>query len=212
MAAFTLESLPIQRFNPSRPQRFSALLRVETRDEHMALEVAFGSDARLEDVATYGRLLTTLRGFYAPLEDALAGVEGWADLTPPIDVSARRRTALIDQDLAQLGLPVPLENASTDALVSGSLASGIGCLYVLEGTALGGQIIARRARAKLGNQLPVAFFSSAGRGDLRADWRGLQDALDAAAESWGTVGTLETIVSARQTFTAMGEWLSSSGG
>ena len=210
MAAFTLESLPIQRFNASRPRRFSALLRVETRDEHMALEVAFGSDARLEDRTTYGQLLTALRGFYAPLEDALTRVAGWSGLTPPINVGARLRTALIDQDLARLGLPVPSALASTDALLSGSLASGIGCLYVLEGTALGGQIVARRARAKLGISLPVAFFSSAGRPDLRADWRGLQHALDASAESWGTAGTLETIVSARQTFTAMGEWLAAS--
>lgn len=187
---------------PTSPT-LSAQLRDQTRDEHAAAEDAFALDVRLASFAAYGTLLVTLRRLYAPLEQALGVVTGWDRLTPSIDPGSRRRTALIDVDLGALGispLPTVRPRATLPRLTSFSRA--LGCLYVLEGSTLGGRIVARRARVALGPQCPVAFFSCANSDHLGDDWRALQAALDAFGRSAPAVST-EVIGAARETFAAM---------
>ncbi len=157
----------------------SAQLREQTRAAHVAAEESFALEARLASREAYADLLVALRGFYAPVEAALVAAEGWERLTPLLGVDNRCRAAWIDEDLAHLGRDVQGSPSELTPPVLGSLAQALGCLYVLEGSALGGRVIARLARRALGEDLPVAFFSSAGRTDLGADWRALQSALDA---------------------------------
>ena len=192
----------------SGPPSTSTLLRAGTREAHAAGEAAFALSSRLTSRAAYAELLLNLEGFYGPLEAALAAVPGWYQLTPALDVRARGRAALLGDDLRHLGIvagerPV----APTPALPS--LAHGLGCLYVLEGSALGGRIVARRARHILGDNLPVAFFSSEGRDDLGADWRALQASLDAFGAG-RPVEQQAAVTCARATFTALSAWLESS--
>lgn len=203
---------PRQEVRRSLPARLSTQLRERTRVEHSNVERSFALDRRLVDRETYGALLTTLRSFYAPVEDALCALTGWDRLTPAIDIGSRRRASLLDEDLGRLGVvataadlggtPAPAhELPELDRL---ALAGGLGCLYVLEGSALGGRIVARRARAALGGQLPVAFFSSAGRADPGADWRSLQASLDAFGSLHGAAAGRQAVAAARQTFASLG--------
>jgi heme oxygenase len=187
----------------------SAQLRDETRADHVAVEAAFALESRLGGHESYGALLLALRGFYRPVEAALGAVAGWGDLNPAVDIASRRRADLLDDDLNALRIKIPVGPVDPPApdLVLDSVAQGLGCIYVLEGSALGGQIVARRARAALGERLPVAFFSSAGRESLHADWRLLQGALDGFWLSHGPGLSLEVVASARQTFAALGSWL-----
>lgn len=190
------------------PERLCAELRTGTRREHLAVEAAFALEARLSDRSSYSELLRALRGFYGPVEAALAGVAGWGRLSPPLEVASRGRAGLIDRDLAALGADGPASRGgSSPGPVLASLADGLGCLYVLEGSALGGRLIAREARRALGEDLPLAFFSSAGRHDLGADWRALQAALDGFGAGHGRAARRAVLESARATFAALEAWL-----
>jgi diguanylate cyclase (GGDEF)-like protein len=196
----------------------SAQLRARTRVAHQAVEGALALDQALADRRAYGHLLAALRGFYAPLEVALENVTGWDDLTPPIDLRRRRRAALLDDDVRRLGVQ-GREDATqrvgtdrpADLAAIGTLAAGLGCLYVLEGSALGGRIVAQRARAELGQDLPVSFFASTARADLSGDWRALRAALDAFGASRGRIAAEETTDAALRTFAALGTWLAPPG-
>ena len=184
----------------------SARLRDATREEHVAAETAFALDVRLAGREAYAGMLTDLRGFYVPAEAAVAAVAGWSRLTPSIEIRSRSRAALLDRDLKDLGIAVPCDGAQALPPALPSLAHGLGSLYVLEGSALGGRVVARRARAAMGDDLPVAFFSSAGRHDLGADWRALTAALDAFGV--GRVAARRAVVDAASaTFTALTAWL-----
>jgi heme oxygenase len=189
----------------------SAQLRDETREEHFAVEAAFALESRLGSYGAYGGLLLALRGFYRPVEAALSSVAGWNELNPTVDIASRRRADLLDEDLDGLRIEIPVGRAGppSPGLVVDSVAKGLGCIYVLEGSALGGQVVARRARASLGEGVPVAFFSSAGRENLRGDWRLLQGALDGFGACHGPASSVEVVASARRTFAALGAWLGS---
>ncbi|QUS35144.1 biliverdin-producing heme oxygenase [Falsirhodobacter algicola] len=98
---------------------------------HHALDMAVGSFDSLDSYHTY---LRANHRFRAMIDPALAGVEvdGW-----------RPRTLLpaLNADMADLGLPLP-EVRPAPPLTGSAL---LGCLYVTEGAALGGQILCRRA-------------------------------------------------------------------
>ena len=83
------------------------VLRTQTAGPHAAAEDSFALETRLTSRAAYGALLVLLREFYQPLEAALDALPGWERLTPAVDLRARRRAALIDDDLRELGADVP---------------------------------------------------------------------------------------------------------
>jgi heme oxygenase len=78
---------------------------------------------------------------------------------------------------------------------------------VLEGSALGGRLVLRAARARLGDDLPVSFFGSVGRERLGADWRALRTALDRHGARHGGAGCQAVVDGAHATFTSMSRWL-----
>ena len=177
----------------------STHLRTATAQAHDDVERAFDLDARLTGREAYTALLVRLHGFYGPVEQALGA---WDGRLPSVYLPARRRAALLDDDLCALGaaadgraLPPPTLPTEGHAL---------GCLYVLEGSALGGRLVLRSARDRLGDDLPVAFFGSVGREHLGADWRALKTALDLHGSRHGPV---DATAGALDTFSAMSRWL-----
>jgi heme oxygenase len=92
------------------------------------------------DRAGYVALLRRMLGFHAAVEVALAAAPSLADWG--IDAADRRRATLIEADLADLdATPGPVPQAPLPLL--GSAARALGCLYVTEGSTLGGQQLAR---------------------------------------------------------------------
>jgi heme oxygenase len=87
---------------------------------------------------------------------------------------------MIDDDLDQLGTEIPTSKTMECGNLPwpDSLASALGCMYVLEGSAMGGRVVAYRAQTKLDEKLPVSFFTSAGRSQPQRDWRAFQQSLD----------------------------------
>ncbi|TCZ59746.1 biliverdin-producing heme oxygenase [Roseicella aquatilis] len=88
----------------------------------------------------YVALLRRLLGFHRAVEAALAAAPS---LSPwGIDPAERRRAWLIEADLAVLGAaPEPSGSSALPPL--GSAARALGCLYVAEGSTLGGRHLAR---------------------------------------------------------------------
>lgn len=132
-------------------------LRRSTRDRHAAIEALLALDVA-PGLARYGAILCGFDAFLRPWEDAVrralpARLQPWFD--------GRRRAAFLAQDLAHLHLRTPAALAARGAqavaaLPLGNLAQALGAMYVIEGSALGGQVIAPRLQHALG--------LSAGRG------------------------------------------------
>ena len=150
-------------------------LRDSTRLLHEQTEAAVDLARRVETREAYARLLQSMLSLFAPLEHRLAGLpwdSSGLDLTPYL------RVDLLRSDLTALGLDPSLVN-DADVPHPETLAEGFGILYVLQGSALGGQVIARKAAAALQVREDVTrFFRSDGRpvGPL---WRGFVHVLDA---------------------------------
>ncbi len=95
----------------------------------------------------YGDILQKLWGFYKPLEVLIANGKEWP--LSLLNFDRRKKIPLLEYDLYVLGYPsfLPL---CTDLPELPDFAHVLGCLYVLEGATLGGQIIARHIRKRLG--------------------------------------------------------------
>lgn len=119
---------------PPLPAALRAALRQGTDDLHMRLDAGIGP---LTTKAEYLAYLQGSFAFRAAIEPALhaAGAAGWT----PICLAPA-----IAEDLAILGLDRP--RPVTAPALQGIPAIA-GALYVLEGSALGGVLIARRATA-----------------------------------------------------------------
>ena len=153
--------------------RARALLRDTTAEIHARLHAVPAFEALAAgtlSLAAYVALLRRLLGFHAAVEAALAAAPS---LRPyGIDLAERRRSAALRADLATLGLPEAGPLAPLPPL--GSAARALGCLYVVEGSTLGGRQLARG----LDHLLPAGAV--AGRAFL----------LGHGAAAWGDVAGL----------------------
>ena len=181
-------------------------LKRETATLHQGLEARLGLLEPPLSIQRYRLVLEKFYGFYAPLELHLARL---AAVSPPLGFPLRARAGLIERDLLALGLSgrelreLPWCSELPSLSCPDHLA---GCLYVLEGACLGGQVVARVLQRQLGvtKGSGASFFV----GDA-----------DGTAARWGLVLTwLEALVpagarieqivaSARETFVALGRWL-----
>lgn len=121
------------------------LLRVATRAEHAAIEAALGLDGAF-DLARY---IAALRAFDAFLHlwEPRASAALPVRLRPWFEV--RRRGHLARADLSLLGAST--QRVPCDAVMPvASQAQALGAMYVVEGSCLGGQVIARRAADRFG--------------------------------------------------------------
>lgn len=108
------------------------VLLMETRDLHDELDRHVGA---FSDRAEYAAFLAGSHAFRAAVEPQLVSMPEW-----PVQPLA----ALIRQDLADLGRPCP---APVPAAVLPNRVAQAGACYVLEGSALGARLLARRAAA-----------------------------------------------------------------
>jgi heme oxygenase (biliverdin-IX-beta and delta-forming) len=154
---------------PRRPHLdLLTLLRERTRDRHARLDAAI--DFRANDITT-GRYAAFLRGVLAvvtPLEPAIASCLG----AP----TGRSRAERVRADLATLRASteityVPLRTPQ-------NVAEAYGCAYVLEGSTLGGLVLARAVEATLGPTGPTSYLRLRGADTPRA-WKSFIERLGA---------------------------------
>jgi heme oxygenase len=118
------------------------MLRAATRAAHDRVDALFAA-FDLASRVDYGRFLAVQAAACLPVEDALA--RGGAEVLLP-GWTASRRSPLRMADLAELDLPVPAPIAFRDFASTAALAGGA---YVLEGSRLGGAMLARAVPAAL---------------------------------------------------------------
>lgn len=197
---------------PVHPADVLVRLKAETRAEHRAVEGALDVMRADFSMADYRHLLECYFGFYAPVEARLARALP-AD-QPGLDFEARRKLPLLRADLEALGGPSPDTLAVCEALPPlRTTAQAMGCLYVLEGAMLGGQIIGRHLRYKLGLTQDAGACYFHGNGARTADvWRSFRDALTSfaagrACAATSATATVDAIVeSGNETFRALRIW------
>jgi heme oxygenase (biliverdin-IX-beta and delta-forming) len=145
------------------------MLRVATRAAHDRVDALF-SGLDLADPADYRRFLTAQAAAYLPVEEALEA-RGAGALFP--DWQDRRRADRLRADIKTLGLPIPAPIAEP---VFETPAEVAGAAYVLEGSRLGGAMLARSVPAGL----PHSFLVSPQRG---SHWRDFLVQLERLLES-----------------------------
>ena len=186
-------------------------LREGTRGLHVRLEASVDLMSPALTRARYTALLKRFYGFYAPVERMLQGRQAWGDL----GLAAEQRTKVpsMRADLSAVGLDqseidsIPL--CPSDALPPfESFEDLLGCMYVVEGATLGGQIISRHLNARFGmdKSSGCAFFESYGQ-EVGPMWKSFVAALTSYP---ATPDQSERIVgAARCTFQSFQGWLES---
>jgi len=123
-------------------------LKMETRPAHDRIERAVDLERRTTSRSSYRALLARLYGFHAAWEP-----KAEAMIADPAFFRPRCKTALLARDLGFLGL-ADLEIARlprcAPLMPMTSAAAAFGAMYVVEGSTLGGTLIARRVERHLG--------------------------------------------------------------
>ncbi len=180
-------------------------LKCETAAVHQHLEVQLGLLDPNLDVSRYRRVLETFYGFYVPVEIELTRL---ATAEPPLGFPLRARAELIERDLLALGLSpaelaaLPLCNDRPKLSCFEDLA---GCLYVLEGACLGGQVLTPLLHRRLGlaKDRGAAFFAGDGESTLPR-WAVVVAWLDGLPRTGAS--TAQIIRTAKATFDAFARW------
>jgi heme oxygenase len=135
-------------------------LREYTEEVHHASEkkmiIALKQIANYED---YIRMLNWLYGFYAPVQQLIRQYLT-EDNFP--DINRRSRAEYILWDIRESGLPVPEPEVCEQLPVIDSFHRALGAMYVLEGSTLGGRIIAGMICRSLDSTRCLSFFNGYG--------------------------------------------------
>lgn len=138
----------------NRFQEPSGLIKSNTAVAHAHTEKALMKHIKSIDTADdYAELLYCFYGYFAPVEKILA-TYGTSLLT---DYDLRRKSGSILIDLQQLNVPNP-KSFAVDLPIIKNKNQAMGCLYVLEGSILGGAILKKRILAQC-PAIPVSAFS-----------------------------------------------------
>ena len=177
-----------------------AKLKQETSADHDRVERSIRlMDGHL-DLPTYLDTLQRLYGF-------VAGWEQWAAQANSVAVQAllckRRRSALLRADLTYFATSLPLRTYTGPMLSPGSEPQVLGAMYVMEGSTLGGQFIARHVETTLALSPGQGDSFFRGYGDSTGGmWREMKDALAALPDSTSE----ETIQAAKALFHDFAQW------
>lgn len=178
-------------------------LKAETRPAHDRIEAGIDFPTRTASLDTYRDLLVRFHGFHRAFERAAEAMAPNRDL-----VRSRRRTPLLARDLSALGLSDGAIGAlpqCRDLMPLPAPAAVWGAMYVMEGSTLGGAVIARDVERRLGlcARTGCAYFRSYGR-RTAAMWTSFGAALLAASAPETDDLVVET---AQRTFDALHLWL-----
>ncbi|HMI85432.1 MAG TPA: biliverdin-producing heme oxygenase [Polyangiaceae bacterium] len=193
-----------------RRSRIHSQLKQETAAVHRRLEEQLDLLDPSLSRERYRCVLEAFYGFYEPVEAELMSL---ARAAPPLGLTLLSRHRLLRQDLIALGATAYDVEALPRCKALPPLSSPAhfgGYLYVLEGAALGGQIVARALarHVGIGQKTGAAFFSGDGI-DTAQRWKRVLEWLD---ESFGADDCSEPVVSAAYaTFATFSCWLNARG-
>jgi heme oxygenase len=185
-----------------------ATLRQATHARHEQLDSSLRIGSGDADYGDYLAYIAALRGWLEPVEDALWAREWPASLQAGL---RRNKAARIQQDFAaarDLGLAVPPVPAC-DHLpdVGRSRAYALGVMYVIEGSQLGGRMMAKRLEQAWPDR---QFHYMAGYGpELGTMWKAFTTFL--ADELRSEADIAEAVAGACDAFDTLADWLRQQG-
>jgi len=180
-------------------------LKRETASAHQHLETQLGLLDPGLDAHRYLRVLETFYGFYVPVE---IDVTRLAAAELPLGFPLRARAELIERDLLALGVSpadlVALPRCRDRPELS-CVEDLAGCLYVLEGACLGGQVLSPLLHRRLGlaKESGAAFFAGDEEWTLPR-WTVVVAWLDGLPRTGAS--TTKIISAATATFDAFARW------
>lgn len=189
--------------------RLLSLLKSETADAHTALEQNLNLFERARTKEDYRRLLIRFFTLHEPLEQRLADALHWPALG--FDFAARRKAPLARHDLRTLGATDPDLDALPRAAALPAIdshAAAVGCLYVLEGSTLGGQFISKHFASTLGltPETGGRFFHGYGP-HTATRWREFGQWAEQQSTNASSDFNTRAIAAARNTFHSFAQWL-----
>jgi heme oxygenase (biliverdin-IX-beta and delta-forming) len=193
--------------SPEKELDIMTALKAGTIEQHSSIERImpfFKSDFSLE---AYIRVLKAFLGFFEPVERELRSVATRDSFGFNID--RRQRSNLLRADLLALGV-----TPAAMALIPRcdhlprleNVDDGLGCLYVLEGSTLGGQLIARELQTRFGiaEKTGAGFFHGYGS-QTGVKWREFCTSVRIYAAGGKSQSAI--VQSARSTFELMESWM-----
>ena len=166
-------------------------LKSETHQAHLDLEKAMPLGQPDLTLAGYRRALQAFSAVVPALERRLLALP----FPPEFQVASGVRAASLIEDLRVLGLEAASPSRAWDTL---TLDEGLGALYVLEGSRLGGAIIARSLPPLgLSDTHGASYFAVTP--DLSPRWKNFQAALERQADR---ADPAAVIAGAKATFSA----------
>ena len=178
-------------------------LKIETRPAHDGIERAVDIESRLLTHASYQALLARFYGFHATWEPLAE-----AAIADPAFFRARRKTQHLVSDLTALGMgadDIARLPVCRSLMPMPDPAAAYGAMYVVEGSTLGGAIIARLVECRLGltSDTGCRYFRSYGSA-VGSMWRNF----GARLQAFSSPDVDDAIVaSANRTFALMQDWL-----
>ena len=182
-------------------------LKQETQQYHDKIERDIDIVNKHLSLEDYTQLLKKFWGFYSPVEARIDGIQG--KNTFSFDFKNRKKAFLLKNDLNTLGvLDVDVQKLPlcADIPTIENLSQTSGCLYVLEGATLGGQIITKRVKQLFGftEGHGCTFFNSYGQ-NVGTMWKSFCSKL----VDYTTTEQAEEMViqAACETFIKLNTWL-----
>jgi len=193
---------------PAMSGQILTRLRTETRPAHTALEQLLDFQRLTTSRTYYRRVLQAFLGYYEPLERELSRL---CHSTVGQNRLYARRTRALKRDLVSLDITeeelkrLPRAEVLPDC---DSLPALWGCLYVLEGANLGGQVIAQHLQRTLGltSTTGCEFFHGYGA-QTSLMWDQFRSTLSACADLWRPSMADTAVEVATATFHTFGQWL-----
>ncbi len=175
----------------------SEKLKEHTKIAHLELEKSLVQKIKaIRTPADYVDLLVYFYRFFAPLESAIfSSID-----TALSDVSKRRKSAWIVEDIRFFAPSHPPISASAVIPAIDNPPKALGALYVMEGSTLGGQVICKMIAKRLPSltNQGLRFFSGYGE-DTLPMWENFKKLIN--GENWSQEQEKEIIDAANRTFT-----------
>lgn len=183
---------------------FIAELRTATMSAHQSLDKMLIPHIKgMQTPQQYADLLRCFYGYFTPVEEKLAAY--LSDERVPA-FTERRKANVISNELHEMG-EAPAEEKATETPNIDSISKAFGAMYVLEGSTLGGKIIAKIIGSNLDKDPSTLRFFNYYGDNTDAMWQSFSDALNGYAETLDEAGKQEMVQAAIDTFHQFRSWI-----
>ncbi|WP_028979138.1 biliverdin-producing heme oxygenase [Sporocytophaga myxococcoides] len=183
-------------------------IKRQTAENHAAMEnsnLMKPVVSRELSLESYKNILIKFYGFFHPLENS---INSFSDIHNYLhDFETRRKSTALKDDLHKLGCNEEI-NLCNDLPEIKTSSQALGCLYVMEGSTLGGRMISRiiSETISLNKDSGVSFFNGYGE-ETGKKWKSFCEALTHYSSA---VNDDDTIIdAANETFIKFKNWVES---